>query len=323
MFNINDISKYRSELMGFAILWIMTYHFSFFQIPFLDSITQFGYAGVEIFMLVSGYGLYCSLENDNNLVYFYKKRFFRIFPIYYLVGIVDSIIVFHDNLLEYFFRYSTIGFWINSYYADWYIPTIICLYLIAPFIKQLYDNNKKYLCILVALLLIFIAFTFADTIDRAHFFTIYRVPAFIFGMFCAYWVKYNMSSIFYYITTIIGLPIFFYLYTHYPVVYNFRFFSFLFLMPSIVISLILFIRYTNIKFFSHTLSEMGKASLEIYLVQGIFYHLVIFKIICFPNKYHDVLSMGYIIVSTLIGCYIHHVWKKSYFHLNKLKNIYK
>lgn len=316
MFNIGDISKYRSELMGFAILWIMTYHFSFSQVPLLGLITLFGYAGVEIFMLVSGYGLYCSLDKNNALMHFYRKRFLRIFPIYYLIGIADSIIVFHDNLLSYLFRYTTIGFWINGDYADWYIPTVIILYLIVPFVKCLFDLKKEYLCLLIAVLFLFMAFYFADsiTIDRAHYFTVYRVPAFLFGMFCAHWVKHGYGKKFYYLVTIIGLPLFIYLYKHYPLIYNYRFFSFLFLMPTIVIIVILFVHYANIKLINRSLSEMGKASLEIYLVQGFFYHLVIYKLVDFPDYYHDLLTVGYIIVSTSIGCFIHHFWEKPYFH---------
>ena len=117
-FKIEDISTYRSELMGFAILWIMSFHFEFIQIFPVHFLTQFGYAGVEIFMVVSGLGLYYSLEKDNNVIHFYKRRFFRIIPIYYLLGIADSIIVYKDNLITYLFRYSTIGYWIDSYYGD-------------------------------------------------------------------------------------------------------------------------------------------------------------------------------------------------------------
>ena len=51
-FSIKDISTYRSELMGWAILWIMMLHFTFNQIKPLGFIAQYGFAGVEIFMFV-------------------------------------------------------------------------------------------------------------------------------------------------------------------------------------------------------------------------------------------------------------------------------
>ncbi len=83
-FSIKDISVYRSELMGWAILWIMMLHFTFTQIKPFGFIAQYGFAGVEIFMLVSGYGLYFSLEKDSRLLRFYKKRLLRILSLIHI-----------------------------------------------------------------------------------------------------------------------------------------------------------------------------------------------------------------------------------------------
>lgn len=99
------ISTYRSELMGYSILWIMMLHFTFTQVKPLGFIAQYGFAGVEIFMMVSGFGLFFSLEKDASLKHFYKKRLLRIFPTYYILGIFGSLLLFHDNLWQYLFRY--------------------------------------------------------------------------------------------------------------------------------------------------------------------------------------------------------------------------
>ena len=58
IFELKDISTYRAELMGLAIVWIMMLHFTFTQIKPLGFIAQYGFAGVEIFMFVSGFGLF-------------------------------------------------------------------------------------------------------------------------------------------------------------------------------------------------------------------------------------------------------------------------
>ena len=81
-FEIKDISTFRSELMGWAIVWIMMLHFTFTQIKPLGFIAQYGFAGVEIFMLVSGLGLFFSLDKDINIGHFYRRRLLRIFPTY-------------------------------------------------------------------------------------------------------------------------------------------------------------------------------------------------------------------------------------------------
>lgn len=133
VFDLSDISKYRSKLMGWAIVWIMMLHFTFINIKPLGFIAQYGFAGVDIFMLVSGFGLYFSLDQNSKIHSYFRRRVIRIFTTYYLIGIISSLILFHDTITSYIFRYSTIGFWTNGLYWEWYIPSIVVLYLLAPF----------------------------------------------------------------------------------------------------------------------------------------------------------------------------------------------
>ncbi|MFV0538204.1 MAG: acyltransferase family protein [Dysgonomonas sp.] len=87
---LNLLSKYRSQLMGIAILWIMLFHsnldVSFFTI--FDLIKSIGNAGVDIFMFVSGFGIYYSLIKGVSLKTFYKNRLWRILPYYLPIVII-------------------------------------------------------------------------------------------------------------------------------------------------------------------------------------------------------------------------------------------
>jgi peptidoglycan/LPS O-acetylase OafA/YrhL len=56
--------------MGWSILWIMALHFRFITIKPLGFIAQYGFSGVEIFMFVSGLGLYYSLQKKPCLLPF-------------------------------------------------------------------------------------------------------------------------------------------------------------------------------------------------------------------------------------------------------------
>ena len=49
------LSKYRSELMGAAMLWVMLFHAAdlTFPIPGLDLFRAAGFGGVDIFILLS------------------------------------------------------------------------------------------------------------------------------------------------------------------------------------------------------------------------------------------------------------------------------
>ena len=58
------LSRYRSELMGAAMLWVMLFHaypFSF-QVGILDAVKKAGFAGVDVFILLSAIGLYVSVR---------------------------------------------------------------------------------------------------------------------------------------------------------------------------------------------------------------------------------------------------------------------
>lgn len=308
---IKDISTYRSELMGWSILWIMMLHFTFNQIKPLGFIAQYGYAGVDIFLFVSGFGLYYSLDKDNNLMYYYKKRILRIFPTYYIIGFITNLLITHDNILTYIFRYSTIGFWIGKEYAEWFIPSIILLYFLAPFIKKLI-NKKRYIiiCILVVCLYI-IALYYTDKediLDRSHFFLLYRIPVFIFGMICAYWLKNNMPNKFFFYILLLGLPFFIYFYPFHHQIYNFKYYSLTFLLPLFILVFLILSKYT--KWASLILKKMGMASLEIYLIQGIFFSLVLNGTTSFYPNWHDTLSFFMIIASSILGITTHWIIDK-------------
>lgn len=310
-FSIKDISVYRSELMGWAILWIMMLHFTFTQIKPFGFIAQYGFAGVEIFMLVSGYGLYFSLEKDSHLLRFYKKRLLRIFPTYYLLGLFPSIFILHDSFFTYLWRYTTIGYWIGGIYGDWYIPAIVFLYLIAPIIKTLIDKKRFEVLVILSFLILLLSYYYVDkedSLDRSHFFLLYRIPTFIFGMFCAYCQKNKISNKVYWIILTVGLPCFVLLYPHHHEVYNYKYFSLVFLLPASIYFFTTISKYT--KRCNSIISAMGTASLEIYLIQGNFFYLCTHGYVP-DNIWHDTIVIGFIIISSLLGILTHWLIGKS------------
>ncbi len=61
------ISRYRSELMGFAMLWVMLFHCFHISIdqPVLKAFKEIGFCGVDIFIVMSGMGQYISLAKGS------------------------------------------------------------------------------------------------------------------------------------------------------------------------------------------------------------------------------------------------------------------
>ncbi len=312
-FTIKDISTYRSELMGWSIIWIMMLHFTFTQIKPLGFLAQYGFAGVDIFMLVSGFGLFFSLDKNSEIIPFYKKRFLRIFPTYYILGIFASILLYHDSILTYLFRYTTIGFWTGGIYGDWYIPSIVLLYILMPFIKKLYDRKFWIIIISVCCLCLIVSYILvvSNNLPKSepHFFLLYRIPSFLFGMTCAYWVKNGFSDTYYYYILIAGIPFFIYLYPHHHEIYNYKYFSTVFLLPIFTSLFIVISRHCPP--INPIISKIGQASLEIYIIQGMFFHAISTGIITMSTEYHDIISILLIILSSCLGITVHWLIDKT------------
>ena len=308
--NLKEISTFRSELMGWSILWIMMLHFTFNQIAPLGFVAQYGFAGVEIFLFVSGLGLYNSLESDKALGHFYKKRLLRIFPTYYILGIIASLLLFHDDIPSYLFRYTTIGFWTEGIFWEWYIPSLVTLYLFVPIFKLLLDKSILYI-VIIFLICIGCSFFFVESnyIDRAHFFFLYRIPAFLFGMVCALWIKEKHSTKFFLYTLLAGIPFFIYFFPQHHQIYNYKYFSLLFLMPLFILTFILISKYLH--FLNPITSSIGKASLEIYLIQSIFFSAKLRGIITVPPNWHDLSTICFIFISVILGIFAHKLIDRS------------
>lgn len=268
IFQLRDISTYRSELMGWSIVWIMMLHFGFYSLKPLGFVAQYGYAGVDIFMFVSGLGLFYSLDKSPFLVAFYRKRLIRIFPAYYIVGAFASFGLFHDTVLQYLFRYTTIGFWTGGLYYEWFVPSILLLYLLSPLFKQMGVKGQAVLAVCF-LILSYYLLEREDLIDGAHYFLIFRVPAFLFGMICAQWLKNGFSAKWFIWIAIAGIPFFVWLYPKFHQVYLYKYYSVFFLMPVFIIVFIGISKY--IKCTNTIVGCIGRSSLEIYLIQKIFF----------------------------------------------------
>lgn len=69
-----DILKYKRELMGCAILWVMFYHSEFASHSSLfNMVKSMGYGGVDIFLFLSGMGIFFSLKNNSLGKYIYNR----------------------------------------------------------------------------------------------------------------------------------------------------------------------------------------------------------------------------------------------------------
>lgn len=150
-------------LRGFSILTIVIMHLiQSYSIPtILQKASSFGGAGVHVFILCSGFGLYLShLNKPLSYSKFLKRRFIKVYIPYILIILVSAAIPFYshsDNkLLElsshiFLFKMFFESLESSLGYQMWFISTIIQFYLLWPIILRL-AHKGVILALIISLL---------------------------------------------------------------------------------------------------------------------------------------------------------------------------
>ena len=152
--NLKLISKWRTELMGIAAIWILYFHVGgeplFAFIKYLNHVGNFllaaGYCGVDIFLFLSGIGIFYSLNKKReSILEFYKKRFLRVYPAFFFLFLFAHLK--SAETLDARSIISNLTFYINwkenIYNGGWYIATIMAFYLATPFYYKLFKTVKR------------------------------------------------------------------------------------------------------------------------------------------------------------------------------------
>lgn len=203
------LSKHRNALMGFAMLWIMVFHIPVLSgVKLFDFIQSVGYGGVDIFLFLSGFGMYFAmLKYGNNLKKYYKKRFLRIMPEFWFVLVIVFILQMDyslDSFCNLIWDATTLRYWIGEPHPMWFISFIIVLYTIYPFYFKLF---KKYgmrvpvLFVCIGLVIIYVYAYIAvhfygnRIIGGLTIFSYARIPIFFIGSIFGYLAneEYNFT----------------------------------------------------------------------------------------------------------------------------------
>lgn len=184
------ISRYRTHIMGFAALWILIFHawtvvseqYSFVW-RFEYFVKKTGFAGVDIFLLLSGMGLVYSI-GKNNLKEFYLRRFLNIYPAFFITGIVLiftrgwDLITFLENVL-------CIRFYTTSIYQLlWFVPAILTLYIVFPWyykmLRKMGNAGEVTLCVIM--IWMFLSICLEGTLREDLYGFTNRIPVFLVGV---------------------------------------------------------------------------------------------------------------------------------------------
>ena len=210
LLNFFSLSAHRNAIYGFAALWIVCFHYVDMgkkiagfppKLQFLWDSFQMGNIGVDIFLFLSGVGLYYSFSKDGRILRFYWKRFVRIIVPYYLLCVpyFAYLTITGDFSVAKFFRFATtVFYWVGdtARLNLWYVPAILVLYLAYPLIYRFLFCSEKGVFLRCALLTGLSVLLTASLwyFDRDGIYQMYdkflpRVAVFIVGCGCGKPVK--------------------------------------------------------------------------------------------------------------------------------------
>lgn len=279
---VSAIKTYRTELMGIAILWVVLYHLHP-QNSLLNKLTFLGYGGVDIFLLVSGFGLFYSYYQSKNVIEFWRKRLIRIFPTYLLFVTAFLVLNYKLTLFNFITHGSTIGFWFtSSAFFEWYVPSLVLLYIITPlFIRLVSFNVYAFAAITIFTTLAFIILWNTFELPKFQMMGYSRIPIFMLGIYLGFISKkQNYQGIFNYkpiwiVTAIIGLAFLCFCHANYsdPQLWasGLYWLPFIIIIPGFMITSGYFLKY-QIRAINTTLKYFGQISFELYLT-----HIIIFE----------------------------------------------
>lgn len=250
-----DIGKNRTYLMGWAILFVLCYHFLGCTRNFLGDF-NIGYVGVDLFLFLSGYGLTKSYQK-NKLSVFYERRVKRMFPLYAIVTIILTILNRDKSLLHFIANLSSISFWISNgeYRIDWYLQSLFGLCLLFPLFFRLAAKISN---IVICLLVCGIVLYYFKSFYISHWWyacLLGRIPIFMLGIHlyqfapCVRYLRYFILG---------GAVLFF------PVYMNINQFLGISLLALPIIFILLYFRKCLCEKINALLKFLGLITLELY-----------------------------------------------------------
>ena len=148
---LGNISRFRAEQMGAAMLFVILFHVALDRGDPFYGLRRCGNVGVDIFLFLSGVGLWFAWTKTPSVSHFYRRRLIRILPTWL---ICSTAFYLRDYLGARRFS-KDIGdligditinwdFWLHDELTFWYVPAIMALYLVAPWYMRLIERYPTY-----------------------------------------------------------------------------------------------------------------------------------------------------------------------------------
>lgn len=322
MISFSDISKYRQELMGLAILGVLFSHIvSLGQVT--GYIVTFPFKVFENlvftqgFLLLSGFGLYYSWTKEHSVRHYFKKRIGRLMipfwimsvPFYlYVCAILDNDYgKFIENIL-------TAYFWLHGNNGMWYISITVLLYILFPLLYKVIFSKPNPKAVSIRALFVFILmeaingliYVYAPSYYNMVSIGITQAPIFVIGMLFGYYSSHKymvswrtMMWLILVLVVLVGIkrisPFF-----HAPMILTLR-------IVTIILVCYIFNKVMFLKNVMGGVKWFGKYTLELYILHLHIYGLILKSHPYGTNEYWGInfefLEISTAVILSLLLCY--------------------
>lgn len=281
------LSTFRDPLKGIAILWVCFFHarLGLEQLPVIGPLQQTGYLGVDLFILLSGMGLYHSLEKAPSPTGYLKRRAARLLPAFLPVCILWCILMIpalgltgkaaiHTALGN----LTMLGYLTGApCMLNWYLTLLLVTILLAiPLHRVLSRARRPYIA--WGLMILAAGLCGLIFIGRDQMMLVSRLPIFVLGMgLCA--VKPSkerkgLTALLLWLGFLAGCGLLwlgFVRWPHWQIRYGLYWYPALLMIPGLCTGLCwLMDKLSGAGLRCRALDALGKASFEIFLFNGWF-----------------------------------------------------
>lgn len=182
--------KYRSAIMGLAMLSIIFFHQNYVHFLPFPIFHRIGYWGVEIFLFLSGMGMVNALQRYT-LSHAYERRFHRILPSCMVIGtgkylsflLIGAPLALMGEKLH-------MGWWSVFSFDLWFIYAILAYYILTPVLFIAIVSHPKISLLTILGIHMVTVFLWKEQIGHDWFnplgvfvWIIDRLPVFCIGMY--------------------------------------------------------------------------------------------------------------------------------------------
>ena len=152
-YNYYQISQVRNVLFGIATLLIVAFHSvhlegasAFAAVnKIADFFLYYGNIGVDIFLFLSGMGLYYSFSENQDVKTFYLRRGIRLLPALLVVNTAHSALLFFTKKITFWHFLSNtflLSFFIDGEDGSWFFSLLVLLYAVYPLLHKVLHAHR-------------------------------------------------------------------------------------------------------------------------------------------------------------------------------------